>query len=735
MNFKRLRVLAPVLGAVVILGGSFSQATGLAASSDPVWQGNYNNFNTPAWYADWGVKTSDNTRVCQGATSSWTCNWGYPGTQGNANNLVPVADSSAPGGAGALQITYPAPSGPPSCGCGLGGGQFYQYVGSSSNPALASLASSHSMDLKYYYKMPTNFDFGKGGAWGKFPGLWGGGVPGCESGSQHCANGWSTRYMWRGLATGGAKGEIYWYSSSNGGYGSDLGLGSWTFKSDNQWHAIEQQVVLDPSNTATITVWQDNAQVFQTSQATPYTSLPSGTFFSTFNGGHTTAYSPSHTTMNEVADFTLSATGPQTSGTVTSPSPTVSASPTPTPTPTPTNPASGKPGQVTGVVAAGTGPSSATVSWNPAPVGGSPTYAYAVYAYTPGGTPAMFETLNPSSMNLTGLVPNQYYTFTVIAYNPSDGWGAAWSQWSSWILLGGSTQINVVASLTQIGYLVGQVGGTRVHVTTILTPNDEPDVHTITPADQVAFSSASVIFESGVAVDTWMNPGLLATGTSSKAVDLSQGAMILPGPDPILEPLDPHWWYDVNNAKNGLKNIVAALSAADPGGAATYQANADAESASLDAMNASIHSLIDPIPAAKRIWATAIDSQPYMTNYYGISYLPIDDVAAASDPIGTAHQLIADQACAFFVDAPFDPLVAAQITANSNVPVIVGDIVGDGIGNPGIDATIESALVHDAQSMANSFNCSIVYPSPSPGSSPSPSPGHSPTPTPSDGPG
>jgi hypothetical protein len=121
---------------------SFPQVAS-AASTNPVWQGNFADFNTPAWYAEWGVHTSDNsTNSCPSPTNTWSCNWGFAGTQGNPNNLVPVADSSAPGGAGALQITYPALSGPPSCACALGGGQFFEYLASSSNPALAALISS-----------------------------------------------------------------------------------------------------------------------------------------------------------------------------------------------------------------------------------------------------------------------------------------------------------------------------------------------------------------------------------------------------------------------------------------------------------------------------------------------------------------------------------------------------------------------------------------------------------------
>ncbi|HEV2954250.1 MAG TPA: hypothetical protein VG015_09175, partial [Candidatus Dormibacteraeota bacterium] len=286
MRIRRLGIVAPIAGAVLVVGGLFTQSVGFAAgSTSPVWQGGVSNFNTPAWLAAWGLKASDNVaNGCKGATASYSCDWGYPGTQQTdpttpGGNLVPVADATAPGGDGALLVKYPAPSGPPSCKCNLGGGQFYQYA--TVAPGLTSLATSTTMDLKYYYNMPTNFDFGGGGAWGKMPGLWGGGIPGCESGAQHCAGGWSTRYMWRGLTTGGAAGEVYWYTAAGGGFGADLGVGSWTWHADGKWHSIEQSVDIVSGQ---ILVWQDGAQVFNMKETFPAGSFPSGIFLSTFHG-------------------------------------------------------------------------------------------------------------------------------------------------------------------------------------------------------------------------------------------------------------------------------------------------------------------------------------------------------------------------------------------------------------------------------------------------------------------
>jgi hypothetical protein len=74
-------------------------------------------------------------------------------------------------------------------------------------------AQSNTLDLKYYLKLPTTWDWGRAG---KLPVFYGG-APCAESGCIE-AGGWSTRFMWRG----GSAGEVYWYAPSGSGCGVDL---------------------------------------------------------------------------------------------------------------------------------------------------------------------------------------------------------------------------------------------------------------------------------------------------------------------------------------------------------------------------------------------------------------------------------------------------------------------------------------------------------------------------------
>jgi hypothetical protein len=267
-----------------------------ADGTTPAFVGDFTDFNSPAWRTRWGIVPD--TLTCKIAVGSAPCNWGYA-------NLKPVDEPGTPGGAQALHVGYPAPSGPPSCGCGIGGAQLYQDLKAA---GLTELAQSRTIDLKYYYNFPVGFDFGKSTG-GKMPGLYGG-PPGCESGGVRCDKAWSTRYMWRGGSASAPRGEVYFYTATGSGYGADLGLGNWNWQADGKWHSIEQLVELDSGK---ITVWQDGAQKFTTTQKFGDTPL-TGIFFSTFHGGHDTGWSPSHATSAMFAHFTLSTAGPQTEG-------------------------------------------------------------------------------------------------------------------------------------------------------------------------------------------------------------------------------------------------------------------------------------------------------------------------------------------------------------------------------------------------------------------------------------
>jgi hypothetical protein len=258
--------LVAALGAVTTTTAHAGTAAAPAAPGVLAagWTGTFNSFPSASWKSSWGYLSS--------------------GTFG----LDRVVND-----AGGGKVTFGRGSSAPSCtNCPTAGGaQFFTNLNSVGR---SDYANGNVLSLRYELKFPAGHDFGKGG---KLPGLYGG-PPNQSSGGTH-GNAWSTRFMFRN----GNKGEVYFYSPDGGGYGKDLGLGRWTYPTDNQYHSIEQVV---NRSAQTVTVYFDNRQVFSGSVPGVRNITFGGIFFSTFYGGHSTEWGPSKTSYIWFRSFSLS---------------------------------------------------------------------------------------------------------------------------------------------------------------------------------------------------------------------------------------------------------------------------------------------------------------------------------------------------------------------------------------------------------------------------------------------
>jgi alpha-D-xyloside xylohydrolase len=166
----------------------------------------------------------------------------------------------------------------------------------------------------------------------------------------------------------------------------------------------------------------------------------------------------------------------------------------------------------TNVSAVVDGFNSATVSWSaPAAQGGSPVYAYAIYAYSYTGTAQEIVTSNPNSAAIYGLTSGAYYVFTVTAFN-SIGW-SGWSNWSSWALMNQSLPGNV------------QVGAQGIVVHPTQGGTEEVDVRSdhILQVSYVASGSLGPRTSLSVVASWPARPGFgLVGGTGSVMVKTGQ---------------------------------------------------------------------------------------------------------------------------------------------------------------------------------------------------------------------
>jgi zinc/manganese transport system substrate-binding protein/manganese/iron transport system substrate-binding protein len=269
----------------------------------------------------------------------------------------------------------------------------------------------------------------------------------------------------------------------------------------------------------------------------------------------------------------------------------------------------------------------------------------------------------------------------------------------------------VVATLTQVSALVRAVAGDRVAITPLLGPKDDPHQYELTPRQTADLGRATVIFESGVGIDRWMDRGMDAAGASGRVTDLSRSVKLRTATGSESTGDDPHWWYDTDNARAAATAIAQALTAADPAGRPAYQANADRERARLDAADRSVHAAIDPVPEARRLFVANHDAFGYFLARYGVALVgdivPSTDSIAAVRPADIANlvsSIKSRHVCAIFTETTINPGLATQIASEASVKVFDGKLYGDAIGDPGKPGgTLEDALTRNGRTMASAF--------------------------------
>lgn len=196
----------------------------------------------------------------------------------------------------------------------------------------------------------------------------------------------------------------------------------------------------------------------------------------------------------------------------------------------------------------------------------------------------------------------------------------------------GDGKLEVVATTTQIGDWVREVGGGAVSVDQVLEPNTDPHEYEPRPSDVAAAASAAVVFASGDDLDAWIEEIVADGGGDAPIVDL--GAVVperLAGEGEHDSRFDPHWWHDPRNAEAAVREIERRLIAADLAHRAEFRRNADAYIERLHRLDAGIAACVDAVPAARRKLVTDHDAFGYFAHRYGI------DVVGAVIPSQTTQ--------------------------------------------------------------------------------------------------
>ena len=290
-------------------------------------------------------------------------------------------------------------------------------------------------------------------------------------------------------------------------------------------------------------------------------------------------------------------------------------------------------------------------------------------------------------------------------------------------------RLKVVATFSILGDLVAQVGGDRVELVTLVGPDGDAHVYQPSPADAQGVADAAVIVANGLGFEGWMDRLVEASGTSATIVTATDGITPLAFAEAAVEEghddhedhaahddhadhddhahetakadahddhdhdhahdhgaEDPHAWQSVTNVAIYVENIAKGLSAADPEGAAVYQANATAYLEQLSALDAEIVAAVAALPADRRTIVTSHDSFGYFAAAYGLTFVSPQGVsteaeASARDVAGLITQIREAGINAVFVENIADPRLLDQI-ANETGAKIGGTLFSDALSGP-----------------------------------------------------
>lgn len=253
-------------------------------------------------------------------------------------------------------------------------------------------------------------------------------------------------------------------------------------------------------------------------------------------------------------------------------------------------------------------------------------------------------------------------------------------------------RVQAVATFSIIGDLVGQVGGERVDVTTLVGPDGDGHVYSPSPADARRLAEGDIVFTNGLLYEGWIDRLIASSGTQAPVVAVAENIDAIPDggheddhddhgqddhdhddhdhddddhghdhddhghdhddhghdhddhghdhddhgdhghddhDDHAHGEFDPHAWQDVGNVKVYVANIRDALIAHDPDGADLYSANAEAYIAALAALDAEIRAAVAALPEGALV-ITSHDAFRYFTHAYDLEF---------DAPLGTSTEV------------------------------------------------------------------------------------------------
>jgi zinc transport system substrate-binding protein len=245
--------------------------------------------------------------------------------------------------------------------------------------------------------------------------------------------------------------------------------------------------------------------------------------------------------------------------------------------------------------------------------------------------------------------------------------------------------VKVAASVFPIAAIIGEVGGDKASVTTLVPPGSDPHNFELTPTTAKAIEQADLVFLVGGDFDRWILGGQ-SSGAASKAREFL-GALA----DSLIktgEGTNPHIWLDPLLAKRIGAVAGEDLSRADPANRAYYEGRAAVFSASMDSLDASLRARLRK--SGFRAYVAFHPAWTYFARRYGLEERAVLELTPEQEPsakwIAQVLRTIKDAGIKFIIAEEFaNKVLAEMVASDSGARVVVLDPLG-GADRPGRDS-------------------------------------------------
>jgi ABC-type Zn uptake system ZnuABC Zn-binding protein ZnuA len=204
-------------------------------------------------------------------------------------------------------------------------------------------------------------------------------------------------------------------------------------------------------------------------------------------------------------------------------------------------------------------------------------------------------------------------------------------------------------------------------------------------------------------VDAWLSGVIGQAGGKARVITLIDSVP--------RRGADPHWWQDPRNGERAVEAIRAALTSADPKGAAGYRARADAYLARLRALDTGIAACVAHLPPGQRKLVTSHDALGYYAARYGFKVIgaAIPSLSTQAQPSAASTkrlvaQIGAQHVAAIFPESSLNPKLEQAIARDAGAKV-GGALWADTLGPKGSSgATYTGSLAANTRTIVSALS-------------------------------